>query len=342
MNQEDFIRSLSRRLTDGLPAAEEQKFREMLAANAAYRRQADVLTRYFRTASRPSMANRIKLTNIWDTIEAADAPAITADTLSGRPVAGTKPVRWRRVAAAVFLCCSIGWAVYQYTDRSARPAWAEIATANEKQWVTLDDGTTVVLNHASSIRYNGDFGADKREIILKGEAYFEVAKNERVPLVVRAGQLRVAVKGTTFHVHAYEGTPRASVSLIEGVVEVTTTDGSGKKMLLKPLQKLEVGWDTQRQSHIRLLSLPMDSLLAEVKWSRDLDSLVFRKQKLKDLVVQMEEKYAVKIEIRKEALKDKRFSGTFDDVDLKQVLEALRLSYPFQYRMEGDKLVIIE
>src|SRR3546814_4685339 len=103
-------------------------------------------------------------------------------------------------------------ALYWYFRTPAEPAFAEIRTEAERQFITLADGTFIVLNPSSTLRYNADFGTHNRTISLAGEAYFEVAKNAALPLVVHAGQLQVRVVGTTFQVRAYEDAPSATRS----------------------------------------------------------------------------------------------------------------------------------
>ena len=80
--------------------------------------------------------------------------------------------------------------------------------------------------------------------------------------------------------------------------------------------------------------------IPKLKWTQD--SLVFKKEKLKELAAQLEKKYKVKIEIRNEQLKNKRFSGMFTGESLKDALEALKLSYPFVYAIDGQLIVIDE
>ncbi|WP_257669785.1 FecR family protein [Parapedobacter tibetensis] len=337
MNKEDFLLLLTRRLTDGLSAVEEEEFKEVLKSNDAYRRQAELLTHYFHTPSRSNGTDRIKLANVWRAIDEVDRSEKLGKRAHDRPISKSKRHTWLKVAAAIVLCMSIGVVIYKNAYKAEHAPLTEIKTEAEKRFVTLNDGTRILLNKESVIQYNPDFGLKARNITLQGEAYFEVAKNEKVPLFVYAGGLIVEVKGTMFNVNAYENSSTVSVSLIEGSIEVTAKGDSMQKTLLKPNQKLVA----ESNQLLKLISLPKESLLAEINWLQNHDSLVFKKEKLKDLAVRMEEKYAVRIEIRNEELKDKRFSGTFNQVNLKQALDALRTSYPFNYRIEG-KLVVIE
>lgn len=87
--------------------------------------------------------------------------------------------------------------------------------------IVLADGTKVFLNAGSEIYYPVVFSGNKREVGLKGEAYFEVAKDERRPFFVQAGNIRVRVLGTSFNVTSYPGRKRIETTLEEGWIQIT-------------------------------------------------------------------------------------------------------------------------
>jgi len=102
------------------------------------------------------------------------------------------------------------------------------------------DGTVVVLNENSRISYNEDFGKTRREIILEGEAYFDVARNPAVPLVIHARNVDIKVLGTSFNVKAYLSDRCIEASLISGAVELSSKLAKGRKILLRPNEKITV------------------------------------------------------------------------------------------------------
>lgn len=89
--------------------------------------------------------------------------------------------------------------------------------------MTLADGTKVWLNSASKLRFPTRFAGNRREVFLEGEAYFEVAKNERMPFIVHAGQSEIKVLGTAFNVSAYSQ-ENTVTTLAKGHVEVNCND----------------------------------------------------------------------------------------------------------------------
>jgi transmembrane sensor len=100
--------------------------------------------------------------------------------------------------------------------------------------VVLPDGSKVWLNAASSLRYPTAFTGKDREVELKGEAYFEVAKNEEKPFRVRVNDIAVTALGTSFNVMAYPDEPVAKTTLEEGSIKVLR---GSKGILLYPGQQ---------------------------------------------------------------------------------------------------------
>ena len=95
----------------------------------------------------------------------------------------------------------------------------------------LSDGTKVWLNAESQLIYPVRFTGENREVIMKGEACFEVAKKEKQPFVVKVDEIEVLVTGTLFNVEAYPETKEVKMTLVEGRVEVKTEE---HRQLLSP------------------------------------------------------------------------------------------------------------
>ena len=103
--------------------------------------------------------------------------------------------------------------------------------------LTLSDGTSLKLNSGARISYPNMFSRKSREVSLSGEAYFEVARDEKRPFVVRTFSSDVEVLGTKFNVDADEDNGRLSVTLAEGSVRVALRDNPNNAIVLKPDEK---------------------------------------------------------------------------------------------------------
>ena len=93
----------------------------------------------------------------------------------------------------------------------------------------LPDGSKVWLNAGSSLHFPTAFAGKERRVELKGEAYFEVAKNRAMPFKVFANGMEVKVLGTHFNVMAYDDEKSVNTTLLEGSVQVLK--GSGRVYL---------------------------------------------------------------------------------------------------------------
>src|SRR5690606_23661467 len=108
-----------------------------------------------------------------------------------------------------------------------------------KSDLTLSDGSKVVLNSGSSIKYIKGFEKDKREILLDGEAYFDVARDADRPFTVRKANVSVTALGTSFNVQAYENED-LNISLISGKVGIEMLSDYQQYVLLEQGESLQV------------------------------------------------------------------------------------------------------
>ncbi|HVW60903.1 MAG TPA: FecR domain-containing protein [Puia sp.] len=104
--------------------------------------------------------------------------------------------------------------------------------------LTLQDGTKVWLNAASSITYPASFVGKERKVRVKGEVYFEVAKDKVKPFIVDIdGQSTVEVLGTSFNINAYNDEENSKTTLLEGSVRVERAGSDRGGVVLKPGQQ---------------------------------------------------------------------------------------------------------
>ena len=110
----------------------------------------------------------------------------------------------------------------------------------QRQTLTLADGSTVTLNSGSTLVYSDNYTKGTREVVLIGEAKFEVAKNPKQPFVVKTKDFDVQVLGTVFDVNAYPENETASVTLASGSVKILRDE---EELLLTPGQMASLGKD---------------------------------------------------------------------------------------------------
>lgn len=212
-----------------------------------------------------------------------------------------------------------------------------------KTKTVLADGTVVWLHHDSQISFAPEsFGKQDREITLTGEAFFEVTTNEQLPFIVHAGAVVVQVKGTAFNVKAYPGNATVETVLVSGTVEVYERHNPEKKVTLQPNEKIVVPllrqegtpWDYRISRLEKSDNQPLD----ETIWVAN--SLSFDNESLETLAPRLESWYNISIRFTDEDVKQLRFSAVIVDETLNQTLDAMKLSFPFDYRIEKGVLWI--
>lgn len=339
MKKEKFLTLLSKKLSGEISATESEALAKAIESNEEYRLLTAELSQYFyqHQTIEPQLA---KLEQTWQTIAIAEQEGFNPkfDYLAA-PKTGTIYMALLKVAAVLVLFIGAGLLGDYLLNHYPSEDFNVVASTNEKTFKLLDDGTKIWLNKKSTIRYNPAFGKEQREIFLEGEAYFDVAKNKEIPLFIHAGNIDIEVKGTAFNVNAYKENKAIQVALVRGSIEVSDRLNQDHKVLLKPNEKLIFSMLNTKDEHFAVSPIAADLLFKETKWTSD--TLTFNKEKLKDLALRMEKKYDLKIEVRSEQLKEKRFSGTFTNETIEQALAALKLSYPLTYTI-NNRLVVIK
>lgn len=255
--------------------------------------------------------------------------------------------------AAFLLVAFWAFQVLRKTNvQNQAPLVSELKTMpGTRSKAVLPDGSIVWLNSESNISYNKDFGVEKREVYLTGEAFFDVVKKENTPFIVHAQTVKVVVKGTAFNVRSYPQSEKVQTSLIRGAVEVITEDDPSHPIVLKPKEKVTVQTGKQekamlaqtidKKSNFILEPLKVKEsvqVIPEVSWVND--QLVFDNEQFGEVVDKMEKWYNVEFLILNERMTDTRFSADFEDENLKEALEALQYVRYFDFEIVGRKVII--
>jgi len=238
------------------------------------------------------------------------------------------------------------------------------APLGAKSEITLPDGSHVLLNAGSKLKYFTDFNIKNRNIQLEGEAYFKVAKNKKIPLIVSAANIKIRAVGTEFNVKVYSNERLIETTLIEGVVEISKTGdkvGLGEKISLTPNQKavyvkaddkLSVYGTTNKEKEkpvanttlkeIYIKPVVYDQVDVEpiIAWTQD--KLMFRSETLENICVKLNRKYDVSFEFENESVKNLRFTGTLEDETIEQVLNVIKTISPIDYTINKKAVVIKE
>ena len=241
--------------------------------------------------------------------------------------------RWvKTAAAAVLILLTVGNVVLYLSDRKpAKAQYAEIgALRGQKASLTLPDGTRVTLNSESTLKYSTAYNQSERTVELVGEAFFEVAKNQKIPFMVKAGNLAVEAKGTAFNVKAYPDENYISTTLTEGIVEVKTPE---EMIAMRPNERVEYD-----KSGNKLKKLTLTDATGSIGWLHD--ELSFENATLEEVVASFSRIYNVDIRFASESIKEQRFTGKINNNSLLSVLRIISLTSPIRFEQK-DSVVIL-
>lgn len=155
---------------------------------------------------------------------------ITASSTT-TPLVHVRFQNWSKMAAVWFLLllgAAVGFfLIQQKLGDATTQALMEITTKRgERKMIHLNDGSKVWLNAASKLYYPETFSDTSREVVLEGEAFFEVAKQPTRPFVIKTGKVLTRVLGTSFNIKAYQEDRTISVAVLTGKVQVSSETNS--------------------------------------------------------------------------------------------------------------------
>lgn len=193
--------------------------------------------------------------------------------------------------------------------------------------ITLPDGTKVWLNSESVLQYPSRFEGPERLVNLKGEAYFDVAKDKKRPFRVGTAGQTLEVLGTQFNITAYDNEPATKTTLIEGKIKVINLKAGVGNTLKPGQQSIVIDGDTK----IKEVSTEQFSAWKDGFFS--FDSTPFP-----EVLEQLARWYDIEIEYRKKL--SQTFSGKMKrSAQLASVLDFFEGS-GITFHLEGRRLII--
>lgn len=200
----------------------------------------------------------------------------------------------------------------------------------------LSDGSQIKLNSGSAIRYPVEFIEGKnREVEIWGEAYFEIAKDEKHPFIVHASNLDVRVLGTKFNVSSYEEDDTINTVLVEGSVELLQKNSNNvvsNSSLLQPNFKAAL---SKKDAMLSFTEVDTSIYTAWVD-----GKVIFKNTLFKNIRKKLERHYNVIIVNNNSSLDEKRYNASFDIETIDQVMEAFKENYDISYSINSDKIII--
>lgn len=234
---------------------------------------------------------------------------------------------WMRIAASVVIVLGLTVATFLLVNKGSNPKEIIAQTTQNTLVDTLSDGSVVTLNKKSSIIYPSKFKGDKRSVVLRGEAFFDITPDKKKPFVITVNDVLVEVVGTSFNVKNENGSTEIVVET--GIVRVTK---AGKTVELKAGEKLLLAAD--------------DSAMAKEAVSDKLYNYYRSKEFVCDntplwkLVEVLNEAYETNIIIGRKELNELRLNTTFNNESLDKVLEIIHLTFDIKIEKKEGQIIL--
>lgn len=242
-----------------------------------------------------------------------------------------------RIAAIFLVAGLIGILAYQNLyqpePQAQEPVLREINTANaQRANLTLGDGTKVMLNAGSTVKFPDQFEADVREVFLEGEAYFDVVTNPDRPFVIHSRGSEIKVLGTSFSVRSYAEEKQVRVVVEEGRVSFGTKNLDLESNII--LSANEMGAYNIESNDIE--TRQVDDMQLYLSWRNGY--LKFREAPMEKVATALERRYGIDVAFEDTSIKEKSLTAFLKSRSIRNVLDVVAMSLDIEYRLEEEKV----
>ena len=268
-------------------------------------------------------------------------------------------VKWYFAAAVVFLFCVLGWWLNvqpdvsmvsakfnAVTDHQSPTLEQKVNKTDKAELVYLSDGSAVTLQPGSQLSYPSSFDNRKREVFLKGEAFFDVVKNPGQPFIVYAGTLVTKVLGTSFRVSAFESEKEVTVVVKTGKVSVFPVSAVQKKkgrlddtglkegMILTPNQKI-----VYNPGHSRL-TRSLVEIPEILTGAASEGTFNFRSTPAREVFAALSQTYGVEIIFDQEAMRNCYLTASLDHEPLFEKINLICKTFGAEFEQMDGTIII--
>ncbi|MDR1602530.1 MAG: FecR domain-containing protein [Tannerella sp.] len=237
-----------------------------------------------------------------------------------------------KVAAVAVITLTVCYGYFLNRERADASAMQTVSVpAGQRVSITLPDGTNVWLNARSSLAYHAPFDRDKRVMTLDGEAYFEVARDEKKPFTVQTAKGVIEVLGTHFNVNAYASDSIFETMLMSGSLKVGTNGNPAGSITLTPGKKATLKDGKLQVEHV--------SDYARYRWREGL--ICFTNASFVDIMHDFEKYYGISVRVKNTKVIKYSYTGKFRHTDgVDYALRVLQKDIRFTFRRDDDTQIM--
>lgn len=241
------------------------------------------------------------------------------------------------VASVLLVLGVVGTAYFALQDRTAVPMYVVSSGIQNMESVSLPDGTKVQIGPGSRLTYPASFTGKTREVILDGQAFFDVSKNREKPFIVHTEDMDVQALGTAFELFCYGVENKVEAILLSGKIKVGVMDKETNKVkeyLVSPNEKILLD---KQVGKVSKQEVDADKYTA---WRKQ-KMLSFENEKLSMIIPRLEQWYGRKIMCQKDLADKYRFTFKVRDESLDRILYMMKASSPLIYtQMENGNYIV--
>jgi len=237
-----------------------------------------------------------------------------------------------RIAATILLLICVGAALYFFNVSKQNPStivWETRQTSNEIAELNLPDGSAVKINRNSVIKWQRKFDGSNREILLEGEAYFDVAHDPGKPFIITTQDVKIKVLGTAFNVLGNKERE-----------EIETMVTRGNVLMYTPERQIEIeagmkGIYHKQTKELVLLKTENNNSIAYAT-----HSLSFSASTLKDVTAQLSNAYGVQFIFENKKIQDCRLTTEYKNKSLAFIMDVISESLNLTYTIKNNTVYI--
>jgi transmembrane sensor len=207
------------------------------------------------------------------------------------------------------------------------------APAGEPSTLFLPDSSKVYLMSGSTISYSTNFSSENNRVLQlkQGEIFLEVTHNEKKPFLLECASGTIKVLGTKFNVKNNFKDSLLYVTLNEGSIQFEVAGTIPQKLI--PGQQLLFN-----KQQNKTIALQTTNLNIATGWINK--QLIFKEAPVHQVLERIESYYGIRFIKKSSADSDKTLTGTFDNMNLKEVLTMIHFSTGIQFKIEQHTITV--
>jgi transmembrane sensor len=247
-------------------------------------------------------------------------------------------MKYLKFAATILLVSCFGLLLYLGKDQirnTIDPVIYSntIVPIGEKAKVLLSDGSVIILNGGTHLRYPQKFNRSRREVtLIEGEAFFDVKRDENKPFIVLSGGTETKVLGTAFNVRAYSSLENIDVTVSRGKVAVGKGNIKGSSsVLLLPGEQVSVNKASFKMHKKAVVTQEVMAWLE--------GKVIINNETFKNVSILFKNTYGIELSFKEQEIGDIRFSAMFSEKDqLDEILYAISRANNLNYTVKGKNV----